>query len=188
LEKTENFEIISNPKFWEPIFLTVNKPDICVMAFMFPMKLLNPNSFSADFVEMFAKRLEEMVPLLSLTKCKNCDEETCSKVVNNDWAEARFQVISQRILETNQRNFFLKLISELPESMQMIIEKPDLSSEQWKTLPIRARVTALVNCANCDAKESSEKQFLKCSRCGFAHYCSKSCQIKNWASHKERCI
>jgi hypothetical protein len=169
LKSTQNFDVISETKFWEPIFLVAKNPRICVQALIFPMKMSNQKSFSQDFVEMFVNRIREIFPLVTNEKTD-------------------IQLISIRIMESEQRNFFLKLVSQLPENMRVISEKPtDLTPWGWKIMPVGGRVLALVSCAKCDTKETSEKEFAKCSRCNFVHYCSKVCQEADWENHREIC-
>ncbi|GAQ83210.1 hypothetical protein KFL_001390280 [Klebsormidium nitens] len=59
----------------------------------------------------------------------------------------------------------------------------------WKEL---ARGFRLKACSNpgCEGKvvEESKNTFHKCGRCGSARYCSKKCQVKDWASgHRRQC-
>merc|ERR1712098_706591 len=101
---------------------------------------------------------------------------------------SEIQLISQRVLESEQRDFFLNLVFQLPENIKTIAERPThMSPWQWKIWPVGGRVTALVCCANCKKEETSEKEFPKCSRCSFVHYCSKACQKADWQSHKQIC-
>jgi len=92
------------------------------------------------------------------------------------------QSISQKILDSDQANFFLKVISELPEEQKSKMIAKDPQKIEWLT-PHRL----LVRCANCDKKEKSVKEFKKCTRCNSVYYCSKACQKANWPSHKITC-
>lgn len=42
-------------------------------------------------------------------------------------------------------------------------------------------------CANCLGSASIGSKFLRCGKCKTVLYCSKSCQILDWTSHKEVC-
>merc|ERR1712034_174287 len=93
--------------------------------------------------------------------------------------------ISQIILESEQGEFFLKFVSDLPEKSFLIPLESD--AEKMKSHSIWGNVQALMKCANCGVLEKSEKQFQKCSRCGFVFYCSKACQRNDWQNHKQIC-
>merc|ERR1712098_668674 len=95
------------------------------------------------------------------------------------------QSISQIILESDQGELFLKLVSDLPEKPFLIPSESE--AEKMKTHKFWGKVRALMKCANCGALEKSEKQFQKCSRCGFVFYCSKACQKSDWPIHKQIC-
>merc|ERR1712098_905000 len=89
------------------------------------------------------------------------------------------------ILESEQGELFLKLVSDLPEKLFLIGSETE--AEKMKTHRILGKALALVKCANCGTSEKSEKQFQKCSRCGFVFYCSKACQKSDWPNHKQIC-
>lgn len=40
----------------------------------------------------------------------------------------------------------------------------------------------------CDAKGCHNKANFHCSKCQVNIYCSKSCQVKHWPVHKEKCV
>merc|ERR1712098_941627 len=101
------------------------------------------------------------------------------------WMEGTLQSISQIILESDQGEFFLKFVSDLPEKLSLIASES--VAEKMKTDHIWGKIMALVKCANCGVLEKSEKQFQKCSRCGFVFYCSKVCQRNDWQNHKQIC-
>merc|ERR1712098_546410 len=89
--------------------------------------------------------------------------------------------ISQKILESEQGNFFNKLVAQLPkeERLKIIAESPEVFPFISKT------VRALMSCANCEKKERSKKEFKKCLGCNSVYYCSKACQKAHWSSHKK---
>merc|ERR1712098_496274 len=93
--------------------------------------------------------------------------------------------ISQIILENEQSEFFLKLVSDLPEKCFLIATES--YAEKMKSDRLVGNFRALVKCANCGVLEKSEKEFQKCSRCGFVFYCSKACQKSDWPNHKQIC-
>merc|ERR1712058_211705 len=95
------------------------------------------------------------------------------------------QSISQIILDSEQGEFFLKLVSDLPE--KLFLNASESMAEKMKTHNILGKTLALLKCANCGILEKSEKQFKKCSRCGFVFYCSKVCQRSDWKNHKKVC-
>merc|ERR1712096_396833 len=95
------------------------------------------------------------------------------------------QSISQIILESDQGEFFLKLVSDLPEKSSLIASES--VAEFMKIHNILGKTLALMKCANCGVLEKSEKQFQKCSRCGFVFYCGKVCQRNDWKKHKQIC-
>jgi len=41
--------------------------------------------------------------------------------------------------------------------------------------------------ADCDKVESQPRQFSTCTRCKWASYCSKECQVGDWKRHKKEC-
>merc|ERR1712098_875479 len=72
------------------------------------------------------------------------------------------QSISQIILESDQGEFFLKLVSDLPEKSILIATESQV--EKMKSHSMFGKTRALVKCAKCGVLEKSEKQFQKCSR------------------------
>ena len=40
----------------------------------------------------------------------------------------------------------------------------------------------------CNAFETSVREFERCSKCKTIAYCSRGCQKKDWANHKDRCV
>jgi len=101
------------------------------------------------------------------------------------WERALLYSISQIILKSDQREFFLKLVSHSPEKSLLIPSEPE--AEVFKSHHCFGKVRALMKCANCGVLEKSENQFQKCSRCGFVFYCSKACQRNDWQNHKQVC-
>jgi hypothetical protein len=164
LRKTENFEVISQPHFWEAIFFEMNQ-NFCLSALSFSIKMSHTKKFTQDFVEKYVNRITEILPA--------CSNESSIKTL---------QLISQTILESEQGNFFLKLVSELPAGQKSKIIADD---PQTNAFLIPHRV--LVRCAKCDMKEKSLKEFKKCTRCNSVYYCSKTCQKSDWPRHKSIC-
>merc|ERR1712098_629117 len=112
-------------------------------------------------------------------------DQLSADVVQKITFHATLQSISQIILESEQSEFFLKLVSDLPEKLSLIASESE--NECMKTNRFVGKARALVKCANCGVLEKSERQFQKCSRCGFVFYCSKVCQKSDWPNHKQVC-
>lgn len=66
-----------------------------------------------------------------------------------------------------------------------------ISVTDLRELMQRSRLALLkqvsFKCFGCDAKEKKPMDFPRCSRCGWARYCSAECQKKHWATHKLDC-
>ena len=166
LRYTENFDVISQPHFLEPMFFNSKNPHLGVIALTFLVTISNTKSFTQAFIEKYVNRVREIFP-----------------IITDDVILIFVQSISQKILESKLGNTFLQLISKLPEEEKSKIIADDPQKNEIYT----NRFSALVRCANCEEKEKSVHAFRKCSRCNSAHYCSKSCQKSNWPSHKSIC-
>jgi uncharacterized C2H2 Zn-finger protein len=172
LRNTEGFETISQSDFWAPIYFSPKLPNyLKVYSLWLSLRISRQKSFTEKFVENYVAIAREFI------STRRREEKS--------WALELFQSISQTLLESEQGEFFLKLISDLPGKSLLI--PSDSGVETWKYDIILGSIRALVTCANCKVLEKSEKQFLKCSRCGFVFYCSKACQRNNWPSHKQIC-
>merc|ERR1712098_443921 len=112
--------------------------------------------------------------------CEQCADAELKNIMREI-----LQSISQIILESDQGEFFLKMVSDLPEKSSLIASESEL--EFIKTHTLWGKNRALVSCANCRTSEKSEKQFQKCSRCRSVFYCSKACQKSDWPNHKQIC-
>jgi len=169
LRNTGGLEKISQPGFWEPIYFSP-KLNQCVKVFAlwFSLRISRQHSFTEKFVENY---------IAIARVCKFIEQ-------NVDIAQRILLSISQIILESEQREFFLKLLSEQPEKFVLI---PESVVNEMKSDSVYGKARALVKCANCGVLEKSEKQFKKCSRCGFVFYCSKACQRNDWKNHKQIC-
>jgi len=44
-----------------------------------------------------------------------------------------------------------------------------------------------LRCNRCYGRAPAKCKLLRCSRCRYFHYCSKSCQRNDWSQHKEEC-
>merc|ERR1712098_927740 len=167
---TEGFETISQLEFWKPIYFSP-KPIISVKidCLWFSIRTSRQKSFTEKFVENYVALAREFVSAKSTAAC----------------AQWIFQGISQIILESEQSKFFLKFVSDLPEKYFLIATESE--AEKLKSHRFFGKARALVKCANCGILEKSEKQFQKCSRCGFVFYCSKACQKNDWLNHKQIC-
>merc|ERR1712098_720771 len=139
----------------------------------FSIRISRQKSFTENFMENYVALAREFIFTLEQ---RSADEEQkmCFREI--------LQSISQIILESNQGEFFLKLLSDLPEKSYLIAS--EFKAQKMKTHCILGKTRALVKCANCGVLEKSEKQFQKCSRCGFVFYCSKACQKSDWPNHK----
>merc|ERR1712098_807020 len=130
----------------------------------FSIRISRQKSFTEKFVENYVALAREYIFTL---KQLSADAELKSFM---QWI---LQSISQIILESRQSEFFLKLISDLSEKSSLIASES--VAEFMRTNSLWGKARALVKCANCGVLEKSEKQFQKCSRCGFVFYCSKAC-------------
>merc|ERR1712098_781385 len=128
------------------------------------MKISRKNSFTENFVENYVALAREAI--FKLEQRANANTEILM--------QGMLQSISQIILESDHGEFFLKLVSDLPEKSTLIASES--VAEKMKTHSLWGKALALVKCANCKVFEKSEKQFQKCSLCGFVFYCSKACQ------------
>merc|ERR1712098_879073 len=178
LRNTEGFETISQPRFWEPIYFSPRLASVCVKidCIWFSIRISRQKSFTENFVKNYVALAREFIFAL----------EQCADAELKNIMRENVQSISQIILESDQGEFFLKLVSDLPEKSSLIASESD--AEKMKTDFIWGKALALVKCANCGIPERSEKQFKKCSRCGFVFYCSKACQKSDWQNHKQICI
>merc|ERR1712098_6349 len=154
---TEDFETISQPDFWAP--------------FHFSPKLTP--TVKIDFL-WFSIRISRQ-------------KSFTETFVENYVALARECVSSlKQAHEKNQLSVnALKLFSDLSEKSALIPTESQV--ENMKSHRFVGNFRALVKCASCGVLEKSEKEFQKCSRCGFVFYCSKACQRNDWQNHKQVC-
>jgi len=177
LRSTEGFETISQPDFWAPIHFSPKLNEcVKVQCLLFSIRISRQKSFTEKFVENYVALAREYVSYLEQALEKNELSGTAVGVET-----LKVQSISQIILESEQCEFFLKLVSDLPKKSILI------GHEKMKSDSVFGNFRALVKCANCGVLEKSEKQFQKCSRCGFVFYCSKACQKSDWSNHKKIC-
>jgi hypothetical protein len=168
LRNTKGFETISQPNFWEPIYFSSKlTDDVKVFALWFSVRISRQKLFTEKFVEHFVATAKRFISVIGIR------------------AQETIQSISQIILESEQREFFLKIVSDLPEKLIFILSESD--AEMLKSQSVYGNIRARVKCANCKVLEKSEKQFQKCSRCGFVFYCSEPCQRNDWQNHKKIC-
>ncbi|KAH8379648.1 hypothetical protein KR009_006327, partial [Drosophila setifemur] len=73
------------------------------------------------------------------------------------------------------------LLCELEQSMGDVVEKPN--DEQADSGAGGDVGAGAHKCATCQAKASK-----KCANCKHVHYCSRDCQLKDWAHHRSNCI
>merc|ERR1712098_720183 len=128
------------------------------------MKISRKNSFTENFVENYVALARESI--FKLEQRADANTEILM--------QGMLQNSSQIILESDQGEFFLKLVSDLPQKSFLIASEHE--AQKMKTHKFWGKALAFVKCANCGTSEKSEKQFQKCSRCGFVFYCSKACQ------------
>merc|ERR1712098_753701 len=176
LRNTEGFETISQAVFWEPIYFSPRLANVVVKieCLWFSIRISRQKSFTENFAENYVALARESIFAF----------EQCAAKKKNFMRE-NVQGISQIILESYQGEFFLKLVSDLPEKSSLIASES--VAEKMKTDFIWGKALALVKCAHCGTSEKSEKQFQKCSRCGFVFYCSQDCQKSDWQNHKQIC-
>merc|ERR1712098_459837 len=181
LRNTEGFETISQPCFWAPIHFSPKLFDgVKVQSLWFSIRISRQKSFTETFVENYVALARGSVSSSEQAHEKN------QLSVNAMRAEIlTVQSISQIILESEQSEFFLKFVSDLPEKPALIPTESQV--ENMKSHRFVGNFRALVKCASCGVLEKLEKEFQKCSRCGFVFYCSKACQKSDWPNHKQIC-
>jgi hypothetical protein len=183
LWNTEGFETISQPNFWEPIYFSPKLSyDVKVLALWFSLRTSQHNSFSEKFVKNYVALAQKNIFIayqmyLQRTSANSAD--------NFCWLRGTLRSISQIILESEQREFLLKLVSDLPEKEVLIASESQANA--MKTHGVWGKTRAFVKCSYCGVLEETKKQFQKCSRCGFVFYCSKTCQRNDWQNHKKIC-
>merc|ERR1712098_568478 len=178
---TEDFETISQPDFWAPFHFSPKlTPTVKIDFLWFSIRISRQKSFTETFVENYVALARGSVSSSEQAHEKN------QLSVNALWVEIlTVQSISQIILESEQSEFFLKLVSDLSEKPALIPTESQV--ENMKSHRFAGNFRALVKCASCGVLEKSEKEFQKCSRCGFVFYCSKACQRNDWQNHKQVC-
>lgn len=173
LRNTANFDVISQPSFCEQIFFINSDPCLCVHALWFSAQIPNRKSFSRNFVKRYIGRVWEILPLVEA----KMDALTADMI----------QLISHKILESEQGSFFLNSVALLPEKSKIITENWEFLKWKYELTEFSEPICGLVKCRNCDNMESSQKEFEKCSRCKLVFYCSKACQKADWPIHKKLC-
>merc|ERR1712098_541364 len=178
LRNTEGFETISQAVFWEPIYFSPRLANVVVKieCLWFSIRISRQKSFTENFAENYVALARESI--IAHEQLYTDEEE---KITFRE----TLQSISQIILESEQGEFFLKLVPDLPEKSFLIASESE--AEKIKAYRSVGNLRALVKCANCGVLEKSEKQFQKCSRCGFVFYCCKACQRKDWPNHRQTC-
>jgi len=180
MRNTEGFEIFSQPNFWEPIFYSPKLPAFLkISAIWFSLRISRQESFTKYFVENYVALARERVNKLKQNLARPDPQGFMRSQCK------MLQIISQIILESDQGEFFRKLVSAIPERPYMVV--PESCIEKMKSDSAFGKARALVKCANCKTLEKSEKQFKKCACCGFVFYCSKVCQRNDWSNHKQIC-
>jgi hypothetical protein len=146
----------------------------------FSLRVSRQESFTEYFAESYVALARQRVSNLAQNLSRRPDPQ--------GFMEAQcmmLQSISQIILESDQGEFFRKLVSAMPEKSLIIV--PESCVEIMKSHSAFGKALTLVKCAKCKTLEKSEKQFKKCARCGFVFYCSKVCQKNDWSNHKKIC-
>jgi len=160
------------------------------------LTLTKKNAFSKSFVEKYVNSVETMFK----------DDPELGRLENAHHSVSAILLKQMRLLaESNQREYFLRLISEFPfaakvsqplqsapfslvvskEGVQVVENtQPDFGPE-WYYDPKRNEEKMF--CWNCTKRDETLKGFKKCSRCKEARYCSRECQKENWPEHKKSC-
>merc|ERR1712098_572326 len=146
------------------------------MGIWFSIRISRQKSFTEKFVENYVALAREFI--LKVEQLYT-DAERKMSFRGTLWS------ISQIILESDQGKLFLKFVSDLQEKSSLIASES--VAKMMKSHCVFGKTRVLVKCANCGVLEKSEKQFKKCSRCGFVFYCSKACQRNDWKNHKQIC-
>jgi MYND finger len=58
---------------------------------------------------------------------------------------------------------------------------------EWVVKVHRANPCAPCGCVGCNEVEEKVREFQRCGQCKRIAYCSRACQKKDWAAHKQAC-
>merc|ERR1712034_211364 len=131
----------------EPIYFSPKlEAYVKLQSLWFSLRISRQNSFTEKFVENYVALARELISEFFPAKVER----------------GLLQDISQKILESEQSEFFLNLISELPEKSVLIASESE-AEEMTEYHGLFNQIRALVKCANCGISEQSEKEFQKCS-------------------------
>merc|ERR1712098_630822 len=133
-------------EFWEPIYFSsrISCAKRKIDCIWFSIRISGQKSFTEKFVENYIALARELI--FTLFELGDTREKTSFGRL--------LQSISQIILESEQGEFFLKLVSDLPEKLFLIASESD--AEKMKTHVFFGKALALVKCADCGVLEKSE--------------------------------
>jgi hypothetical protein len=91
---------------------------------------------------------------------------------------------------TLDKSELLQRVKEWNEALEKYCDDEALIGEERQSVIKLNKASPLAPCANpsCDAFEKKVKGFSSCSRCRTVAYCSRSCQMEHWKTHKKSCI
>merc|ERR1712098_280455 len=182
LRNTKGFETISQMHFWEPLYFSPKWDDYQgkMNTLWFSLRISRRKLFTKAFVTKYVVLARDHI-VNEFNMFKNEENPNPMRRINPQMV----QTVSQIILESEQGEFLLELVSNIPEKSLIIQE--EYQAEQMRSHWLFGKKRALMRCANCKISEKTEKEFQKCSRCETVYYCGKACQRSHWKYHKSKC-
>merc|ERR1712098_253148 len=115
LRNTEGFETVSQQRFWAPIYFSPKIYNaVKVYLLWFFLRISRQNSFTEKFVEKYITVAREFISI----------REDKEQIVGQKLVMS----ISQIILESEQREFFLNLVSDLPDKSTLIASESEVEN------------------------------------------------------------
>merc|ERR1712098_390509 len=150
-------------------------------ALWFSIRISRQKEFTEKFVEKYVALATELIFDMNERRMQS---PIAAKIFKQG-GQNFLKNISRVLLESEMREYLLKIVSDLPIRQKIIPTESEAA--EMKTCRVFGKARELMSCANCFVVEETEKQFQKCSRCGFVFYCGKACQRNDWKNHKQVC-